>query len=103
MKQWLNSIFFIFVVFTSMPVAGQEITIGCYIPMTGSAAAMGQVVWKGVEIAQRLKPEVLGKKVRLILADTKSDKIEAATPWPEPPLPNGLPSSISPPRPPAPW
>jgi branched-chain amino acid transport system substrate-binding protein len=78
MKQWLNSIFFIFVLFTSVPAAGQEITIGCYIPMTGSAAAMGQVVWKGVEIAQRLKPEVLGKKVRLILADTKSDKIEAA-------------------------
>ncbi len=63
---------------SSVPVFAQEVTIGCYIPMTGSAAAMGQVAWKGVDIARRLKPEVLGKKVRLVLADTKSDKIEAA-------------------------
>lgn len=58
--------------------SAQDIGIGCYIPMTGSAAAMGQVAWKGIEIAHRLKPEVLGYKVKLILVDTKSDKIEAA-------------------------
>jgi branched-chain amino acid transport system substrate-binding protein len=39
---------------------------------------MGQVTWKGIEIAHRLKPEILGKKVKLVLVDTKSDKIEAA-------------------------
>jgi branched-chain amino acid transport system substrate-binding protein len=78
MKHWLSIVCFACILYTSMPAAAQEIAIGCYIPMTGSAAAMGQVAWKGVEIAQRLKPEVLGKKVRLILVDTKSDKIEAA-------------------------
>ncbi len=58
--------------------AGQEIRLGCYIPMTGAAAAMGQVAWKGIEVAQRLQPQVLGRPVRLILVDTKSDRIEAA-------------------------
>lgn len=55
-----------------------EIRLGCYIPMTGAAAAMGQVVWQGIEIAQRLQPQVLGQPVKLVLVDTKSDKIEAA-------------------------
>jgi branched-chain amino acid transport system substrate-binding protein len=59
------------------PVAA-EVRIGLYLPMTGSAAAMGQMVWEGVKVAQRLQPEVLGQPVRLILVDTKSDKIEAA-------------------------
>jgi branched-chain amino acid transport system substrate-binding protein len=78
MKPWWKIVCLSFILFTSVPAFAQEITIGCYIPMTGSAAAMGQVAWKGIEIAQRLKPEVLGKKVRLVLVDTKSDKIEAA-------------------------
>lgn len=64
--------------FGSGPVLAQEIRVGCYIPMTGAAAAMGQVVWKGIEVAQGLKPQVLGQPVKLVLVDTKSDKIEAA-------------------------
>lgn len=59
------------------PVAAQ-ITIGCYLPMTGSAAAMGQMVWEGVQIAHQLKPKVLDQEVKLALVDTKSDKMEAA-------------------------
>ena len=78
MNHWLKVFCLIFICFTCLPAAAQDISIGCYIPMTGSAAAMGQVAWKGIEIAHRLKPEVLGKKVKLILVDTKSDKIEAA-------------------------
>jgi branched-chain amino acid transport system substrate-binding protein len=57
---------------------GPEIRIGCYIPMTGAAAAMGQVVWQGIEIAHRLQPQVLGRPVKLVLVDTKSDRIDAA-------------------------
>ncbi|WP_041283859.1 ABC transporter substrate-binding protein [Desulfobacca acetoxidans] len=60
------------------PAAAEEIAIGCYIPITGSAAAMGQVVWKGIQTARRLKPQVLGQKISLKLVDTKSDRIEAA-------------------------
>ena len=58
--------------------AAAQITIGCYLPMTGSAAAMGQMVWEGVQIAHKLKPRVLNKEVKLDLVDTKSDKMEAA-------------------------
>lgn len=55
-----------------------QIKIGCYLPMTGAAAAMGQMVWEGIQVAHKLKPEVLGREVKLVLVDTKSDKIEAA-------------------------
>ncbi|MEW6658618.1 MAG: ABC transporter substrate-binding protein [Thermodesulfobacteriota bacterium] len=58
--------------------AAGEIKIGLYLPMTGPAAAMGQMVWEGVQVAHRLKPRVLGQKVKLALVDTRSDKIEAA-------------------------
>jgi branched-chain amino acid transport system substrate-binding protein len=58
--------------------AAAQITIGCYLPMTGSAAAMGQMVWEGVQIAHKLKPKVLNQEVKLVLVDTRSDKMEAA-------------------------
>lgn len=58
--------------------AAARITVGCYLPMTGSAAAMGQMVWEGVQIAHQLKPKVLDQEVTLALVDTKSDKMEAA-------------------------
>jgi len=58
--------------------AAGEIKIGLYLPMTGAAAAMGQMVWEGVQQAHRLQPQVLGQTVKLVLVDTKSDKIEAA-------------------------
>jgi len=61
-----------------MAPAVAEIKIGLYLPMTGAAAAMGQMVWEGVQTAHRLKPQVLGQPVKLALVDTKSDKIEAA-------------------------
>ena len=58
--------------------AEAEIKIGLYLPMTGSAAAMGRMVWEGVQTAQRLKPQVLGQAVQLLLVDTRSEKLEAA-------------------------
>ena len=58
--------------------AAVQVTIGCYLPMTGPAAAMGQMVWEGVQIARQLKPKVLDQEVKLVLVDTKSDKMEAA-------------------------
>jgi branched-chain amino acid transport system substrate-binding protein len=58
--------------------AAAAIKIGVYFPMTGPAAAMGQMVWEGVQVAHRLQPQVLGQPVELVLVDTRSDRIEAA-------------------------
>jgi branched-chain amino acid transport system substrate-binding protein len=55
------------------------VRIGVFLPMTGGVAAYGQMEWAGIQVARDMKPTVLGKKVELFLADTKSDKIEAAT------------------------
>lgn len=58
--------------------AKDTVKIGVYLPMTGPVAAYGQMEWAGVQTANKLMPNVLGKKVELFLVDTKSDKIEAA-------------------------
>jgi branched-chain amino acid transport system substrate-binding protein len=62
------------------PKAADEpvVKIGLYLPMTGAAAAMGQMVWEGVQTAHKLQPRILHREVKLILTDTKSDRIEAA-------------------------
>jgi branched-chain amino acid transport system substrate-binding protein len=58
--------------------ATAQVKIGCYLPLTGAAAAMGQMVWEGVQAAHKLKPRVLGQEVTLVCLDTNSDKMEAA-------------------------
>ncbi|MCR4435725.1 MAG: ABC transporter substrate-binding protein [Clostridiales bacterium] len=55
------------------------IKIGVFEPMTGANAAGGQLEVDGIKLANKLYPEVLGKKVELVMADNKSDKVEAAT------------------------
>lgn len=64
----------------SIPPAGahEPLKIGVYLPMTGSVAAYGDMEWAGIQVAWSMEPEALGKKVELLLVDTKSDKIEAA-------------------------
>lgn len=59
-------------------MAADTIKIGAYLPMTGAVAAYGEMENNGIEIARSMEPEVLGKKIEVILVDTKSDKIEAA-------------------------
>lgn len=54
------------------------IKIGAFLPMTGAVAAYGEMEWSGIQIAKEMEPEVLGKKIEVVLVDTKSDKIEAA-------------------------
>lgn len=58
--------------------AQQTVKLGAFLPMTGAVAAYGQDAWNGIQVAMAMKPQVLGKKVEVIVADTKSDKIEAA-------------------------
>ncbi len=60
------------------PAAGDTIKIGVFEPLTGANAAGGQLEYDGIKIAQRLYPEVNGKKIELVVADNKSDKVEAA-------------------------
>jgi branched-chain amino acid transport system substrate-binding protein len=57
---------------------GGEIKIGVYEPMTGSSASGGQMTYEGIQLANELFPEVLGKKIQLFLEDNKTDKSEAA-------------------------
>lgn len=55
------------------------IKIGVFEPLTGANAAGGELEVEGMELANKLYPEVLGKKVVLVKADNKSDKAEATT------------------------
>lgn len=65
------------VLLASVFIAG-TIKIGVAFPMTGNIAAFGEMTLQGVKIAQTLYPEVLGEKIKLIVADNRSDKTEAA-------------------------
>lgn len=55
------------------------VKIGVFEPMTGANAAGGQLEVEGAKLANKLYPTVLGKKVELVFADNKSDKVEAAS------------------------
>jgi branched-chain amino acid transport system substrate-binding protein len=63
--------------------AGDVIKIGVFEPMTGANAAGGAMEVEGIRLANELNPTVVvaGKtyKVELVVADNKSDKVEAAT------------------------
>jgi len=54
------------------------IKVGVYEPLTGTNAAGGQMTLEGIQLANKLFPEVLGKKVELVTVDNKSEKQEAA-------------------------
>ena len=57
---------------------GGVIKIGVFEPMTGAAAAGGQMTVEGIELANKAKPEVLGREVEIVIVDNKSDKVESA-------------------------
>lgn len=54
------------------------IKLGVNETMTGWGAAYGDMTWKGIQLAHEMRPEVLGKKVELVLVDNKSEKSESA-------------------------
>ena len=57
-----------------------EITIGVVLPITGAASTYGQTGYQGVEIANKMQPTLAnGDTVKVVLVDTKSDKVESAT------------------------
>jgi len=59
-------------------LAADPVKIGVVFPMTGPAAVYGQNGIKGLKLAQEHRPTVLGRPVKLMLADNKSDKVEAS-------------------------
>ena len=64
---------------TTSSADSDVIKIGVFEPLTGANAAGGELEVEGVELANQLRPEVLGKKVELVIADNKSDKAQATT------------------------
>ena len=64
---------------TKANVDSDVVKIGVFEPMTGASAGGGQLEVEGVKLANKLYPTVLGKKVELVFADNKSDKVEAAS------------------------
>ena len=59
--------------------ASDVIKVGVFLPLTGDNAAGGELELRGIKLANKLHPEVLGKKIELVVADNKSDKAEAAS------------------------
>ena len=57
---------------------GNTVKVGVFLPLTGDNAAGGELELRGIKLANKLHPEVNGKKIELVVADTKSDKAEAA-------------------------
>jgi branched-chain amino acid transport system substrate-binding protein len=65
--------------FHNLPAAAREpINIGVFLPMTGSVAAFGQMEWLGIQTAHNMMDKVLGRKIKLVLEDSKSEQAEAA-------------------------
>jgi len=62
----------------SVSAQQEPIRIGVYEPMTGPMAAGGQMTWEGIVLAHEMTPTVLGRPIKLFLADNKSDKVESA-------------------------
>jgi branched-chain amino acid transport system substrate-binding protein len=63
---------------TGALAADDVIKIGFYNCLTGQNAFGGQLELEGVQLALQEYPEVLGKKIELVVVDNKSDKVEAA-------------------------
>ncbi|WP_455474865.1 ABC transporter substrate-binding protein [Bartonella sp. B30(2025)] len=58
--------------------ANEPIKIGVYLPLTGPYTFGGELELGGIRLAHKKIPEVLGRKVELVVVDNKSDKVEAA-------------------------
>ncbi|MDR3230377.1 MAG: ABC transporter substrate-binding protein [Synergistaceae bacterium] len=56
----------------------ETIKIGVVATMTGQNAFGGQLELEGMQLANKLHPEALGKKIELVIMDMKSDKVESA-------------------------
>lgn len=58
--------------------AADEVIIGIFEPMTGPMAAGGQQTVEGINLAIEQTTEVLGRPIKTVLVDNKSEKVESA-------------------------
>lgn len=58
--------------------AADEVIIGVFEPMTGPMAAGGQQTVEGINLAIEQTTEVLGRPIKVVLVDNKSEKVESA-------------------------
>jgi len=58
--------------------AVDEVIIGVFEPMTGPMAGGGQMSNEGKYLALEQTPTVLGRPIKMVLVDNKSEKVEAA-------------------------
>lgn len=65
--------------FHAKGVETDTIKIGVLEPQTGNDSKSGELEIRGIELARELAPEVLGKKVELVYADTQSSIYPAET------------------------
>lgn len=69
----------LFWIFRGLPAeAADPIKIGYIENLTGDLAAIGALCKNGLDLAMELNPTVLGRPVKVITVDSKSDKTEAA-------------------------
>ncbi|EAI5289305.1 ABC transporter substrate-binding protein [Campylobacter coli] len=71
-------------VFSALALANclyaKTINLGVVLPLTGPVAAYGQDVFNGIELANKLNAKLdNGDKVKLIVIDTKGDKLETTS------------------------
>lgn len=59
--------------------ASNEVKVGVFLPLTGDNAAGGELELRGIKLANKLHPKVLGKDIKLFVTDNKSDKAESAS------------------------
>lgn len=57
----------------------QPLMVGVCLAMTGQAAMYGQMLWRGMQVANRMRPKAAGRPLELVLADNKSDSVEAVS------------------------
>ena len=57
----------------------RTIKIGIYEPMSGQYKEQGKEEIAGIELAHKLYPSVLGKKIELVYADNKSNMYDGET------------------------
>ena len=78
MRRFSLILLFVFVLAGAAFAADDVIKIGVFNCLTGQNAFGGQLELEGTQLAHKEIPEVLGKKVELVVVDNKSDKVEAA-------------------------
>ncbi len=65
--------------FSNKGETGDTVRIGVLEPQTGNDSGKGELEIRGIELANKMVPEVLGKKIELVYADTQSSIYVAET------------------------